>query len=394
MKQQRVFTRDFIMVFIAAGLIRVCYQIQNTVTPLYAQSLGFSASSIGLLVTVVTVASLALRPFLGGWLDRYSRKWIALIGTAIFAFATLWNGFAATMGLLIVIKALQGVGFSAHTTAVSTMATDVLPEERMSEGIGYMGLTGSVSLAVAPAIALSLVGGGQYGSAYNVAFIAGIISLVTIGLFQGKPKTPPKTAEAPQKATGIARFFEPAAFKPSAVMLLLGLCGAALTTFLSIFTLGRGFTTDQVSLYFTINAITLALARLFGARIARAISLNRAVLIATVLDVTAFLLIAFAGNVWMLWLAAALYGLGYGTIYPLLNALAITASPPHRRGTAMATFLTAMDIGIGFGASLWGVLVDLTSINILFPLCAGISIVTYILFRSLKMDAENKEMSA
>jgi MFS family permease len=392
MKPKRVFTRDFIMVFIAAGLIRICYQIQNTVTPLYAQSLGFSASSIGLLITVVTIASLALRPFLGGWLDRYSRKWIALIGTAIFAVATLWNGFAATLWLLILIKALQGVGFSAHTTSVSTMATDVLPEERMSEGIGYMGLTGSVSLAVAPAIALSLVGSGQYGSAYNVAFAAGVFSLLTIGLFRGKPKAVAKADSLPKPA-GIARFFEPAAFKPSAVMLLLGLCGAALTTFLSIFTLGRGFTTNQVSLYFTINAVTLALARLFGARVARIISLRRAVLIATVLDVAAFTLIAFSTGVWTLWLAAALYGLGYGTIYPLLNALAITASPPHRRGTAMATFLTAMDIGIGFGASLWGVLVDLTSINVLYPLCAGISVLTYVLFCALKMDRE-KELSS
>ena len=389
MKPQRVFTRDFLMVFIAAGLIRICYQIQNTVTPLYAQSLGFTASSIGLLITVVTIASLALRPFLGGWLDRYGSIWIALAGTAIFTAATLWNGFAATLWLLILIKALQGVGFSAHTTSVSTMATDVLPEERMSEGIGYMGLTGSVSLAVAPAIALSLVGSGQYGSAYNVAFAAGAFSLLTIGLFRGKPKAVAQADSLPKPA-GIARFFEPAAFKPSAVMLLLGLCAAALTTFLSIFTLGRGFTTDQVSLYFTINAVTLALARLFGARVARKISLRRAVLIATVLDVAAFTLIAFSTNVWTLWLAAALYGLGYGTIYPLLNALAITASPPHRRGTAMATFLTAMDIGIGFGASFWGVLVDLTSINVLYPLCAGISVLTYVLFRALKMDREKE----
>ena len=36
-------------------------------------------------------------------------------------------------------------------------------------------------------------------------------------------------------------------------------------------------------------------------------------------------------TLWALWLAGAFYGLGYGTIYPLLNALAITASPPHRR---------------------------------------------------------------
>ncbi|HPJ02677.1 MAG TPA: MFS transporter [Candidatus Limiplasma sp.] len=389
MKQQRIFTRDFILVFIAAGLIRICYQIQNTVTPLYVQNLGFSTSSIGLLVTVVTIASLALRPFLGGWLDRYGRKGIALVGTAIFTVATLWNGLAASIVVLIVIKALQGVGFSAHTTSINTMATDVLPEERMSEGIGYMGLTGSVSLAVAPAIALSLVGGGQFGTAYNVAFAAGILSLLCIGMYKGKPKA--AAANVSQvKVQGIARFFEPAAFKPSAVMLLLGLCAAAPVTFLSIFTLGRGFTTDQVSLYFTINAVALAVARLFGARVARKISVNRAVLLATVCNAAAFILIAISQTIWMLWPAAALYGLGYGTIYPMLNGLAITNSPPNRRGTAMATFLTAMDIGIGLGASFWGVLADLTSINIIFPLCAGLSLLAYVLFRILNIKMKKE----
>ena len=136
MKDQRIFTRDFILAFAAAGLIRICYQIQNTVTPLYAKSLGFSAASIGLLTTVTTIASLVLRPFLGGWLDRYGRKWIAIIGTAMFTLATFWNGYAAAIAVLIVVKAFQGLGFSAHTTAVNTMATDVLPEKRMSEGIG------------------------------------------------------------------------------------------------------------------------------------------------------------------------------------------------------------------------------------------------------------------
>ncbi len=384
--KERVFTRDFIMVFIAAGLIRICYQVQNTVTPLYAQSLGFSKSSIGLLVTVVTIASLVLRPFLGGWLDRYGRKWIALVGTAIFTVATLWNGYAATIVVLIVIKALQGAGFSAHTTSINTMATDVLPESRISEGIGYMGLTGSVSLAVAPAIALSLVGNGEYNTAYIVAFAAGALAVAVTALYRTKPAAVIAAKNAHPAPTGIARFFEPTAFKPAAVMLLLGLCGAAPITFLSIFTLDRGFTTDQISLYFTINAVTLALARLFGARIARKLSTNRAVLFATVLNATAFLLIAAATNIWMLWLAAALYGFGYGTIYPLLNGLAITSAPPHRRGTAMATFLTAMDIGVGFGASFWGILADAVSMDVIFPLCALLSVLAYILFRILKMD--------
>lgn len=382
MKDQRIFTRDFILAFTAAGLIRICYQIQNTVTPLYAKSLGFSAASIGLLTTVTTIASLVLRPFLGGWLDRYGRKWIAIIGTAMFTLATFWNGYAAAIAVLIVVKAFQGLGFSAHTTAVNTMATDVLPEKRMSEGIGYMGLTGSLSLAVAPAIALAMIGGGAYRPAYTTAFAVGALATVSLLFFRGKPKKSERPV-GEEPARGIARFFEPKAFKPSAIMLLLGLCGAAPSTFLAMFAIGRGFGTDQISLYFTINAVALAAARLFGARIARRLTMRRAVLYATILDAAAFLLIGFADSAWMLWLAAVLYGLGYGTIYPLLNAAAITQAPPERRGTAMATFLTAMDVGVGFGASVWGLLVDWLGMGVLFPLCAAVSVLAYGLYRIL-----------
>lgn len=388
MNEQRVFTRDFLLVFIAGGLVRICYQIQNTVTPLYAQSLGFSATSIGLLTTVVTIASLVLRPFLGGWLDRYGRKGIVLVGTLIFTIATLLNGYFAALSLLILVKAFQGLGFSAHTTAVNTMATDVLPEKRMSEGIGYMGLTGSLSLAIAPAIALGLVGNGLYRSAYGVAFVAGLFSVVALAFFKGKPQ-PAVPVEQAASYKGLARFFEPAAYKPSAVMLLLGLCGAGLSTFFAMFALKRGFVTDQISLYFTINAVALAVARLFGARIARVMSAKNAILIATLLDTGAFLLIAFATDVWMLWAAAAIYGIGYGTVYPLLNAAAIINAPPNRRGTAMATFLTSMDIGIGFGASFWGLMVDWIGMDSLFPLCAVVSVLSYILYRLL-MGNERK----
>jgi predicted MFS family arabinose efflux permease len=101
------------------------------------------------------------------------------------------------------------------------------------------------------------------------------------------------------------------------------------------------------------------------------------------LDAAAFLLIAFAKGPWLLYIAATLYGLGYGTIYPLLNAAAITSSPPNRRGTAMATFLTAMDIGIGLGASFWGLLVDWIGMGVVFPLSAVFSGLAYLLYRWL-----------
>ena len=73
-KKGHIFTRDFLLIFLAGGFIRICYQMQGTIVPLYGNQLGFTASMIGLTTTVCTIASLILRPLLGGMLDRYGRR--------------------------------------------------------------------------------------------------------------------------------------------------------------------------------------------------------------------------------------------------------------------------------------------------------------------------------
>lgn len=372
--QPPIFTNDFLLIFFAGGLMRVCYQMQNTITPLYGDHLGFTAAAVGMLTTVCTVASLVLRPFMGGLLDRQGRRSIVLIGTLMFSLATLLCGWAGGYAALVVLRAVQGVGFSAHTTAVNTMATDVLPETRMTEGIGYMGLTGSISMAVAPGIALLLVSGGRYDTAYLLAGAAGLLAAVALFFVNPKVGMPVKadqSAEMAQEAyQGWQRFFESSALKPSLLMLLLSWCYAAASTFLTLFVLGKGFTTAQASIYFTINAVAVAAARLWGGRISQKVGLHRAVMLASLCSMLGFLLIPLAQNATMLWLAALLHGLGYGTVYPIYNALAVTAAPANRRGTAMATFLTAMDLGAGLGAGIWGVIIDWIGMRWMYYLCA------------------------
>ena len=378
----RIFTRDFIEIFLAAGLMRVCYQMQSTVFPLYGDELGFSATLIGLMTTVCTLSSLILRPLLGGLLDLYGRRKIVLIGTLLFAAATFFCGFTGVIGLLFFLRAVQGVGFSAHTTAVNTMATDILPEKRMAEGIGYMGLTGSVSLAIAPALAIQLSSGGHYRRSFVAAAAAGGVAVVCLLLVRGKDEK-----HVPKKKKGhlAEMFWEKAAVKPALLMMVLGGCNAGLGTFLAIYAKSAGFTKEDISTYFVVNAVALALARFFGGRISEKMGHRLTMLVCTILCVIAYLMVPLAGTAYVLWIAAFLYGIGYGTIYPMLNAMAIVLSPREHRGTAMATFLTGMDIGIGFGAGIWGVVADGIGLRSMFItggiVSAAVFLLDCILFR-------------
>lgn len=380
----RIFTWDFLLIFISAGMMRVCYQLQSTLIPLYGNHIGLSATTVGLLITMSTVASLMIRPFLGELLDRGDRRAIALAGTILFGAATLFCGLAGGLAALLLLRTVQGLGFSAHTTAINTLATDTLPASRMSEGIGYMGLTGSVSMAVSPALALLFAGTGQFTPAFVFAGVLGMLSAACLLYVKQTHHSADSTTkdDGTQKHksyTGWQRFWEKNALKPSIVMLLLGFAYASVSTFFATYALGRGFTLMDVSLYFSLNAIAMAVARLGGGRAAQKIGTRRVLGISFLFSTVGFLMVATAESALSIWTAALLHGLGYGTIYPILNAQAILLSPAHRRGTAMATFLTAMDLGIGLGASIWGVVVDRSGIDSIYCLCAAIALLTYAL---------------
>lgn len=382
-QSKAVFTRDFLLIFLAGGAIRICYQMQGTVMPLYGNALGFTAAMVGTTTTVCTIASLMLRPVLGIWLDRYGRRVIVLCGTGLFVLATWLCGLSGSFAVLLLLRAMQGFGFAAHTTAVNTMATDVLPEERMADGIGYMGLTGSVSLALAPAFALALIDKERYRRGFNGAFLVGmlaVVCLLAVKNVKGRAKASPA---GDRQIQGLERFWEKQALKPAFIMLILGACYAGLSTFLAIYALDKGFSPVQVSVYFTVNAIATALARLFGSSMMRRTGTKKGMLAAAGLCMIAFLLIPVSTSAAGLWLAAALHGFGYGTIYPQLNALAIMRAAPERRGTAMATFLTGMDIGVGFGAGFWGIVVDRIGMDPMFYICAVVTVFVYAAYRLL-----------
>lgn len=66
---------------------------------------------------------------------------------------------------------------------------------------------------------------------------------------------------------------------------------------------------------------------------------HRAVFIpGTLLIFLAMLFLAWLPNSFILFIAAFLYGFGFGTIQPALQAWAVERSPKNRRGMANATF--------------------------------------------------------
>jgi len=101
--------------------------IVNVALPDIAAGLGFSANGLAWVVHayVLTFGGLLL---LGGRLaDVLGRRRMLITGLAVFAFASLLGGLAATPGQLVAARALQGVGAAVMQPASLAVLTVTFP---------------------------------------------------------------------------------------------------------------------------------------------------------------------------------------------------------------------------------------------------------------------------
>lgn len=384
----KIWTTSFIQITLVSLLMRVCTQVQMTSMPLFFVSLGGSNSVAGLSMTFYTIAALALRPAIGSLLDSRGRKPILLWGIVLYTFSTVMYGFVAFISVLILLRVLHGISFSASSTATSTMAADVLPEKKMTEGIAYFGMFGTLAVAVVPGATLYAIEELGYQSLY---YWTSIIALAALLLSFGVRNTTPQSGalrsgradhasaapfptddEVRTKVRSITdRLYERSALQPSIIVFFVALSTSAVAVFLP--TYAKQYEIPGIGLFFTVQAVALVLSRFVVGPMSNRKGVSFAVIVNLWLLAASlaglFLVQSLPGTL----VTAALYGFASGCLIPQLNAAAVLRAPAESRGKASATFYMAMDLGIGVGAVLWGIMADGMAVKWVF---LGASVLT------------------
>jgi MFS family permease len=92
-------------------------------------------------------------------------------------------------------------------------------------------------------------------------------------------------------------------------------------------------------------------------------------------------LLALLRNAWGFYLAALILGFGNGVVWPTFQAMVNNIVPSNRRGAANSTLFIAMDLGMGLGMMIAGVISEKYSISRAFLCCSIYCAAGLILFR-------------
>jgi MFS family permease len=99
------------------------------------------------------------------------------------------------------------------------------------------------------------------------------------------------------------------------------------------------------------------------------------------------IIVSFMQNQWILWLSAVFIGVGYGSLFPCMQTMAIQAVSKQRMGHAISTFFALFDIGLAVGSVIMGFLIAKFDYQFTYLFCALMVLFTLLIYRVLAVPA-------
>jgi MFS family permease len=343
--------------------------------PLFAmRELHAREEQVGLIIGMFTVAAILLRPYAGMMLDRWGRRSVVLFSLFFFVMAVAGYFGVVSIAILFLLRLFHGATFGVTTTALGTVAADLVPDSRRGEGLGYFGMFNMLAMVMGPALGLMLI---QHLSAGWLFGICLLLALVAWGLALGIRYPEPKKEGAVFRWSDWNKMIEKRAFPYSLPIVWLAVVFGGLVSFIPLYAQELG-SADYASSFYMVYALALALARVIAGKAFDRKGPDVVVYPALFAYVAGLLCLGMAHGPLLFVVAGALIGIGYGSVQPCMQALVIREMPEERRGAATATFYIAVDAGIGLGSFLlgfpvvwWGYRGMFLALN-LFVLLAGV----------------------
>jgi len=377
----KLWTANFVLICLSNVSVYLAFYCLVPTLPIYIQEYGGSERSAGLAIAFLALAAVVIRPFVGWSLDHYGRKFILISGLLIFLLPPVIYIAMIPFIAMLMLRILQGFGWGICSTAQGTVASDVIPPDRMGEGLGYFGLANSVSMATAPAIGLWVIDSFSFPVLFVVVCLLTALSTLMSLLIKYPRIKPPGTRSK-------LVFMEKKALPPAVTLLFVTFTYSTLLSFLALFVREKGMTTAGV--FFTVMAVTTVLSRPLGGIIVDKKGRRGYDLIVTggiVLIILAVLVLAQLSGTLHLVLGGILFGTGFGFVQPTLMSLCIRSVPVAKRGMANATYWIAFDIGVSAGSVVWGLIAKSLGFAAMFRLSAVpliIALATYCMYYMYK----------
>lgn len=391
--KSEMFSPEFWTLNFSSVLFMASFSMIIPELPDFLRAMG-GQDYIGYIVGLFTVSAALSRPISGVLTDKSGRIKIMLFGSAITTIAGLLYPFAQTVWLFLSLRFIHGLSTGFRPTASTTYLTDIVPRQRRGEAMGYLGMAGSIGMAMGPVLGSVIREEFSFEMMFYTSTLLGLLSfLLTLRLKETIQKK--EKVNTSIRQVKVSDVLERSALPTSIIMVLDTFSFGVILTVAPDFVKSMGFQYKGIfNAVFVLASISM---RFFAGHASDRYGRVPLLRAGTVLLVISLLVLGFAGNSTVLIIGAVLYGMSIGINRPTIFAWTTDLANPEKIGKALATMLLALEIGIGAGAFISGEIYDneIEMIPATFFLAAGIAAISliYLLFVASKFEQRPSKLS-
>jgi DHA1 family multidrug resistance protein-like MFS transporter len=366
--------------FIIAGTMFISMLGMGIVTPLlpiYADQLGASPLEIGLIQAGFSIANMVSLPFVGRLSDRFGRKIFLCAGLTILALASLVFIWAKNPGQLILARAFQGFGASAHLPIAQAYLGDITPEGDEGKWMGYFNAVLFSGVGLGPLV------GGVLSDAFNIDTtfqvmallnLAGLVATLIYLREVPRKKAPAEHAAiiAPLKSRVMRGVF--------AYRMTIGFGTSTFMAFIPLFAdLRLGLSATLIGLLLAART-PVSLVQSYTGRLADLYDRRVLVVIGGIVTMIFSALLPASNGFLALLAIYALVTLGVSIGTPAANAYVVEEGRTSGMGACMTIFMLSAQVGNGVGPVVLGTVADFLGLSSAFYGAAAFMLLGTLIF--------------
>lgn len=365
--RDRLLTHAFVMLAVGDLAYFTAAGVAIYALPFYVTGpVGSDKAGAGVAFGAFAVTALVLRPYAGRLSDTIGRRPLLVGGAALCAVAMFLTAFVDTLPLVVMLRLLLGVAEAAFFVASFAALADLAPVSRLGEALSYNSLGLYLGLALGPPLGEVLVTRAGFAAAWWGAGALALLAAVVVHRL-GETGSPRRGTDGPVPPLINRKALPPAVGFLTSVIAMGGFLG-----FASLHADAVGLAGTSLPLF--VYGIVVVTCRIAFAKVPDrlpALPLGAAALaaIAAGLTVTA-LWVTPAGMT----AGTALMAVGVSFSTPAFFSAVFATVASSERGSASGTVSAALDLGLGGGPILLGLVAESAGIPWMFGVAAGVAL--------------------
>jgi DHA1 family multidrug resistance protein-like MFS transporter len=257
--------KNLVILSLTLGVVMLGFGMVMPIMPFYIESMGASASDLGLLVAISPFIQLIASPLWGGVSDRRGRKPVLAVGLLGYGVSMLLFGLATELWMLFVARGVGALLSAATMPTTMAYVSDSTSEQERGGGMGVLGAAMGLGMVLGPALG-GLLGSESLSTPFFLTAAVCLLTLLLVLLFlpESLPAEARRGMATRAKPIAQVRGLWQALFGPLGVLLFMAfLVSFGLTNFQGIFgyyALKKfGYGTEEVGWILTVVGIVGAL---------------------------------------------------------------------------------------------------------------------------------------